>query len=87
MYFQTWSSKWTKDPEKMDLAALQNPITVVYLAFVSPGCSYLYGQQTFQNTGLNFCQDFWVVKAAIALLKKKGITVMLSVGKKEYSDM
>lgn len=84
MYFQSWSSKWTKEPSKMDLAQLASPITIVNISFVSPGCIYLYGQNTFQNTGLNFSQDFWVVKAAVALLKKKGIIVMLAVGGGSY---
>jgi chitinase len=84
VYFQSWSSKWTKEPSKMDLAQIKAPVTVVYLSFASPGCTYFTGQQSFQNTGLNFSQDFWVVKDAIKLLKEKGILVMLSVGGGSY---
>jgi len=84
VYFESWSSKWTNDPKTMDLAAVGSPVTIVNLSFVSPGCTYWSGQNTFQNTGLNFCQDFWVVKGAIALLKAKGIKVMLAVGGGSY---
>jgi len=84
VYFESWSSKWTNDPKTMDLAAVGTPVTIVNLSFVSPGCTYWTGQNTFQNTGLNFCQDFWVVKGAIALLKAKGIKVMLAVGGGSY---
>lgn len=84
VYFQTWSSPWTKDPYKMDLAQMGAPLTIVYLAFASPSCTYFSGQNTFQNTGLNFTQDFWVVKEAIKILRSKGVKVMLSVGGGSY---
>jgi len=84
VYFESWSSKWVNDPKSMDLSLISAPVTVVNLSFVSPGCSYWSGQNTFQNTGLNFSQDFWVVKGAIALLRQKGIKVMLAVGGGSY---
>lgn len=84
VYFETWSSKWSNDPKTMDLSLISSPVTIVNLSFAAPGCSYWSGQNTFQNTGLNFCQDFWVVKGAIDLLRKKGIKVMLAVGGGSY---
>lgn len=84
VYFETWYSKWVNDPKQMDLAQISWPVTIVNLSFVLPGCSYWSGQNTFMNTGLNFSQDFWVVKGAIAILKAKGIKVMLAVGGGSY---
>lgn len=84
VYFETWSSKWTNDPKQMDLALISAPVTVVNISFVSPTLSYWKGQNTFQNTGLNFNQEFWVVKAAIGILKAKGIKVLLAVGGGSY---
>lgn len=42
------------------------------------------GQKSWKGTGLEFSQDFAVVYAAIQILKKKGIKVMLSVGGGSY---
>lgn len=84
VYFESWSSKWSNDPKTMDLSMISSPVTIVNLSFVSPGCSYWSGQNTFQNTGLNFSQEFWVVKGAIALLRQKGIKVLLAVGGGSY---
>jgi GH18 family chitinase len=84
VYFESWASKWTSDSTKMDLGQISLPVTIVNLSFVSPGCSYKKGQYNFQNTGLNFSQDFNVVKGAIQLLRKKGIKVLLAVGGGSY---
>ena len=83
-YYETWSARWTDTPGKMDLANIDNA-DVVNIAFVLPGCRYALGQKTFENTGLNFSQDFQVVHDAIQLLRKKA-KVMLSVGGASYSD-
>lgn len=84
VYFETWSSKWTNDPKQMDLALISAPVTIVNISFAAPGLSYWKGQQNFNNTGLNFNQEFWVVKGAIQILKAKGIKVMLAVGGGSY---
>ena len=83
-YFETWSSRWVDNAAKMDLANIENA-DVVNIAFVLPNCTYALGQKTFENTGLNFSQDFQVVHDAIQLLRKKA-KVMLSVGGASYSD-
>ena len=85
VYFESWASKWTSDPNKMDLAILENA-DIINLAFVLPSCKYTSGQNTFENTGLDFSQDFSVVKAAIQKQRSKGVKVMLSVGGASYSD-
>jgi len=84
VYFESWASKWTNDPNTMDLSAISDPVTIVNISFAAPGCSYYPGQNSFDNTGLNFSQAFWVVKGAIQKLKCKGIKVMLAVGGGSY---
>ena len=85
VYYETWSGRWTDTPSKMDLANIEN-VDVVNIAFVLPGTVYQAGQKTFENTGLNFSQDFDVVFKAIQILRGKGVKVMLSVGGASYSD-
>jgi chitinase len=84
VYFQTWSSRWTSDPEQMDLVNIDKNVDVVYLAFADPSMKYSKGQYNFANTGIEFSQDFIVVKNAIALLKKRGVKVLISVGGGSY---
>jgi chitinase len=68
----------------MDLAQLSNPISIVNLSFVQPACVYVVGQNSWRGTGLDFSQDFWVVREAIQIIRRKGIKVMLSVGGGSY---
>jgi chitinase len=84
LYFDTWASKWVDNPNNMDLAQIQSPTSIVNLSFVHPTCKYKKDQNTFHGTGLDFSQDFWVVREAIAILRRKGIKVMLSVGGGAY---
>lgn len=85
IYFPTWSSPWTSDSSKMDLANVNNTypsINCVYLSFSKPDLTYTKG--SFAGTGLEFSQDFNVVVGAIKILKSKGVIVMLSVGGGAY---
>lgn|SRR6185437_1229640 len=83
LYYPSWSSPWTSDPTKMDLALLTN-VTIVNIAFVQPNIGYVKGSNSFAGTGLEFSQDFGVVAKAIGLLQQKGVKVMLSVGGSTY---
>ncbi len=83
VYFGTWASPWTDQGDKMDLALITG-FNIVYLSFAKPDGTYKKGSYIFDNTGLNFCQDFTVVKRAISILKTKNIKVMLSVGGGTY---
>lgn len=82
IYFQTWSEPWVNEASKMTLANIDPRIEVVYLAFANPKGQYTKG--SFAGTGLSFSMEFDVVKAAIAILKAKNVTVMLSVGGGTY---
>lgn len=84
VYYETWSDKWVNDATKSGLALIDKPITIVYLSFAQPDCKYVANQNSFIGTGLNFSSDWKVVKAALDIVKKKGITVMLSVGGGSY---
>ena len=84
VYFQSWSSTWVSVSASMDLALIDNRVTIVNIAFAQPNCTYVTGQKTFVGTGLNFSQDFGVVAGAIFILKNRGVKVMLSVGGSTY---
>ena len=87
VYFDSWASKWVGQPGDMDLAKLDLPgLTIVNLAFVKPDLTYAKGQGSFAGTGLDFSQEFWVVKGAISILRARGIKVMLSVGGSTYNN-
>jgi len=84
VYYESWAPAWTNDPLQMSLSGISAPTTIVNISFAQPACAYVAGQKSWQGTGLNFSQDFAVVCAAIQILKKKGIKVMLSVGGGSY---
>ncbi len=80
VYFESWTPVWTSNAKSFSLSQVEKPVDVVYLAFCRPDCNYKKGQKTFAETGLDFSVDFQVVVDSIAILKKKGILVMLAVG-------
>ncbi len=80
VYFQSWSSRWASDPKQLDLTNIDAKIGIVYIAFVDPKTTYASGQNSWATTGLQFSMDFAVVKQSIALLRARGVAVMLSVG-------
>ncbi len=83
-YFQTWSSKWNSYAPSLDLVDVPDEVSIIYLAFLKPNCSYEKGYCNFTGTGLEFSSDFKVVKEAIDILRKKGKVVMLSLGGATY---
>lgn len=50
----------------------------------SPTSTYKKGTLKFAGTGLDFAMDFTVVQQAIAIAKKSGTKVLLSVGGSSY---
>jgi hypothetical protein len=87
LYFPTWSSPWTSDPTKMDLAGMKKEfptLDVVYISFASPDNTYVKGSKKWDGTGLSFSMDWNVVVDAIKILKSQGVVVMLSVGGGSY---
>ena len=84
-YYCSWSSPWVSDSGKMDLALLKDVypgLEVVYISFAQPDMNYTSG--SFNGTGIQFSQDFAVVRGAISILKSRGVIVMLSVGGGAY---
>ena len=80
VYYESWSEKWTDSGAKSGLASVAKPVSIVYLSFAKPDCTYVSGQNTFSGTGLSFSYDWKVLREAIRIVKQKGIVVMLSVG-------
>jgi chitinase len=83
-YWQTWSDRWASDVKQHSLANIDPMVNVVFLAFARPNSSYKKGQNSFEGTGLEFCNEFKTVVAAIRILKERGVVVMLSVGGGSY---
>lgn len=80
VYFESWACPWTNKAEESMLAKITTPVQVVYISFARPDSTYIKGQYTFANTGLDFSLDFSVVKKAIEILQQKKIKVMIAVG-------
>lgn len=84
VYYESWAAPWVSDFKMLSLTTLPKEINCVYLAFVNPTCTYQKQSFTWNGTGLQFCQDFSVIKQSIAYLRARGVTVMLSVGGAAY---
>jgi hypothetical protein len=84
IYFESWACPWEAKAEDLDLAKIDQKINLVNIAFVKPDCTYKKGSMRWDGTGLDFSMDFFVVKDAIAILKKRGVCVMLAVGGGAY---
>lgn len=82
-YFESWAMPWTSNGSNNTLANIKHA-NIVYISFVSPNCTYKRGQNTWGGTGLSFSSDFDVIKTSIAVLRTRGVVVMLSVGGATY---
>ena len=71
-YFQSWSEKWSDDPQKLQLANIAPYVNMVIVSFMRPDATY-DGNNKLADTGLDFSADGAVVKDAIAYLKSKNL--------------
>ncbi len=83
VYFESWAMPWSADPNN-DLLKVDKRVNLINLAFVSPDCGYKLGSNKWDGTGLNFSLDFGIIQQTIAMLRARGVTVMLSVGGGSY---
>ena len=83
VYLESWAVPWSPSLNN-DIVNLDTNLNTVYLAFAYPGTMYTKGELSFARTGLNFSLDFEVVVDSIKALKKRGVTVYLSVGGGSY---
>lgn len=81
-YYQSWSSKYTSNPEDFGLANYPSFINRIYISFANPNLKYSKGSNTFSNTGLDFSVDFNLVKNSILIAKSKNtkLKIILSIG-------
>lgn len=86
-YFQSWSEKWSDDPQKLQLANIAPYVNMVIVSFMRPDATY-DGNNKLAGTGLDFSADGAVVKDAIAYLKSKnpGTKVLVAVGGATYQN-
>ena len=88
-YYESWSSPWTADPARTEIARLAPYVTDLYLAFMRPDNTYQKGSLSFSGTGLDLnYQDGTVLKQAVALLHQKNpkAKVLISVGGATYNN-
>ena len=78
-YFRSWSSKWSDQPETLDINDVESDI--IYISFAKPDLTYT--KQSFENTGLQFSSSFETVSQACKASSK---TIMLSVGGGTYPN-
>ncbi|BAY29084.1 glycoside hydrolase family protein [Nostoc carneum NIES-2107] len=93
-YFESWSEKWSREPEKLSLANIASYLNTVIVAFIKPDCTYS-GNCNFEGTGLGFWannqdNDGTVLRDAIALLKERNpstkVLVSVGGGNEEYKN-
>jgi len=86
-YFQSWSEKWSDNPEGLQLANVAPYVNMVIVSFMKPDASY-GGNNSLSGTGLDFSADGRVVKGAIAALKQRNpkTKVLVAVGGATYHN-
>ena len=86
-YFQSWSEKWSDDPQKLQLANIAPYVNMVVVSFMRPDATY-NGNNSLAGTGLDFSADGTVVKDAFAHLKSENpnTKVLVAVGGATYHN-
>jgi chitinase len=87
-YYQSWSEKWTSNPQNIQIANIAPYVNNVIVSFIQPDTTYKEGSYNFTGTGLQFAADGKVVKDAIALLKQHNpkTQVLVAVGGQTYTN-
>lgn len=93
-YYPSWSDTWFSAAGLSDdallaaskLARVPAVYTHVVVAFAQPNFAYAKGASAWTGTGINFNAMPADIKAAIALLHKRNMKVMLAVGGATYND-
>lgn len=83
VYFESWAMSYS-ETQSNELTNLQTGINTVYLSFVDPLIKYTKGQNTFNNTGLNFSPSFTTIKDSILSLQARKVKVFLALGGASY---
>lgn len=93
-FFQSWSEKWTANPNQLQLSNLGSHVNMVIASFMMPNAVYEKGSYSLgkkdAGTGLEFPEingSHVHIKEAIALLKQKNplTKVLISIGGDSYS--
>ncbi len=84
-YFPSWSENWVSSPDQgSKLRDIPSHVTHVFLAFAKPNLVYTKGSLDISKTGIQTPYDGQTLKESVAVLKKKGTKVILSVGGETY---
>jgi len=52
VYYQSWSEPWSSNPSNLTLAKMESKITMVYISFAQPGCTYKAGSKDMGRYGV-----------------------------------
>ncbi|MCM5662983.1 Ig-like domain-containing protein [Galbibacter mesophilus] len=83
-YFPSWSESWAAPGQGSKLRDVPQHITHIFLAFAKPNLRYQKGSFDLQGTGIQTPYDGQTLKETVAILKDKGIKVILSIGGETY---
>ncbi|MGN7989001.1 hypothetical protein ACTJKC_16760 [Pedobacter sp. 22226] len=91
-YYPSWNEGWLNDDGISPFTSLPSSVTHIFFAFAKPNLTYIKGSYNIatSNTGLE-CYSTpdpkdggLMLKRAVAILKQKGISVILSIGGETY---
>ncbi|MEW7281196.1 glycosyl hydrolase family 18 protein [Aquimarina sp. 2201CG1-2-11] len=86
-YFPSWSENWVAagQPENSSkLRDIPRHVTHVFLAFAKPNLTYTKGSMDISTTGIQTPYGGTTLQESVAVLKTKGIKVILSIGGETY---
>ncbi len=83
-YFPSWSESWATTGQGSKLRDIPEHVTHVFLAFARPNLRYQKGSLDITGTGIQTPYGGETLKESVAILKSKGIKVILSVGGETY---
>ncbi|QTE21961.1 Ig-like domain-containing protein [Polaribacter cellanae] len=83
-YFPSWSESWASSNQGSKLRDIPEHVTHVFLAFAKPNLTYTKGSLDITGTGIQTPYGGATLKESVAILKSKGIKVILSIGGETY---
>ena len=83
-YFPSWSESWAGSGQNSKLREIPPYVNFVFLSFAKPDLTYVKGSYDISGTGIEVPYDGCALKESVAVLKDKGIHVILSVGGETY---
>ena len=83
-YFPSWSENYSSTGKNSKLREIPSFVNHVFLSFAKPNLRYTKGSYNLSKTGIEVPYSGCDLKESVAVLRKKGINVILSVGGATY---